>query len=193
MYWKGSSSLFSADLTEAYSPACERRTIGPMKLDSAGGNEPDGNEIHAGLHRLTGRWKERPSHDHASAGARYAFIVSIETPGQDQDVDIWTPVPHCRRSHPCRYGPQHPQLGHGRPDRTNAGLLVRLALRVTRKAGHGKQNDRPIARLAYRQDLPSPGCGSCEEPALLAPQRARGRRKPGRWTTGSGPNTSTTR
>jgi hypothetical protein len=42
------------------------------------------------VYPVTGWWKERPSHDHSERGARYALVVSIETP--DQDVDIWTPV-----------------------------------------------------------------------------------------------------
>jgi hypothetical protein len=37
-----------------------------------------------------GWWKERKDRDHSDRGARYALIVSIETPGQN--VDIWTPV-----------------------------------------------------------------------------------------------------
>lgn len=37
-----------------------------------------------------GWWKERPSHDRSEQGARYALVLSIETP--DQDVDIWTSV-----------------------------------------------------------------------------------------------------
>lgn len=39
---------------------------------------------------VSGWWKENPSRDRSDAGARYALVVSIETP--DQDVDIWTPV-----------------------------------------------------------------------------------------------------
>jgi hypothetical protein len=42
------------------------------------------------IYPVTGWWKERPSHDHSERGARYALVVSIETPGQE--VDIWTPV-----------------------------------------------------------------------------------------------------
>jgi hypothetical protein len=42
------------------------------------------------VYPISGWWKERPSHDHSDRGARYALIVSIETP--QQDVDIWTPV-----------------------------------------------------------------------------------------------------
>jgi hypothetical protein len=42
------------------------------------------------IYPVTGWWKERPSRDHSGRGARYALVVSIETPGQD--VDIWTPV-----------------------------------------------------------------------------------------------------
>jgi hypothetical protein len=39
---------------------------------------------------VSGWWKERKDRDHSDRGARYALIVSIETPAQD--VDIWTPV-----------------------------------------------------------------------------------------------------
>jgi hypothetical protein len=39
---------------------------------------------------VSGWWKERKDRDHSDRGARYALVVSIETPGQD--VDIWTPV-----------------------------------------------------------------------------------------------------
>jgi hypothetical protein len=42
------------------------------------------------VYPVTGWWKERPSRDHSYRGARYALVVSIDTPGQD--VDIWTPV-----------------------------------------------------------------------------------------------------
>lgn len=39
---------------------------------------------------VTGWWKENPGRDHSDHGARYALVVSVETPGQD--VDVWTPV-----------------------------------------------------------------------------------------------------
>ncbi|MDI6628909.1 MAG: S8 family peptidase [Rhodococcus sp. (in: high G+C Gram-positive bacteria)] len=42
------------------------------------------------VYPVTGWWKENPVRDRSSNGARYAVIISIETPGQD--VDIWTPV-----------------------------------------------------------------------------------------------------
>jgi hypothetical protein len=42
------------------------------------------------VYPVTGWWKENPSRDRSHRGARYALVVSIETPGQD--VDIWTPV-----------------------------------------------------------------------------------------------------
>jgi len=42
------------------------------------------------VYPVTGWWKERPEHDHSNRGARYALVISIETPGVD--VDIWTPV-----------------------------------------------------------------------------------------------------
>ena len=39
---------------------------------------------------VSGWWKERRDRDHSDRGARYSFVVSIETPGVD--VDIYTPV-----------------------------------------------------------------------------------------------------
>ncbi|MGH9090017.1 MAG: S8 family peptidase [Acidimicrobiales bacterium] len=42
------------------------------------------------VYPVTGWWKELKSRDRSDRGARYALVVSIETP--DQDVDIWTPV-----------------------------------------------------------------------------------------------------
>jgi hypothetical protein len=42
------------------------------------------------VYPVTGWWKERKDRDHSDRGARYALVVSIETPGQN--VDLWTPV-----------------------------------------------------------------------------------------------------
>jgi hypothetical protein len=42
------------------------------------------------VYPVTGWWKELKARDRSERGARYALVVSIETPGQD--VDIWTPV-----------------------------------------------------------------------------------------------------
>jgi hypothetical protein len=42
------------------------------------------------VYPVTGWWKDNKARDRSHLGARYALIVSIETPGQD--VDIWTPV-----------------------------------------------------------------------------------------------------
>lgn len=39
---------------------------------------------------VTGWWKENKARDRSDAGARYAMILSIETP--DLDADVWTPV-----------------------------------------------------------------------------------------------------
>ena len=39
---------------------------------------------------MTGWWKENKARDRSEDGARYALILSIETP--DLDVDVWTPV-----------------------------------------------------------------------------------------------------
>jgi hypothetical protein len=35
-------------------------------------------------------WKDQPKRDRSEMGARYALVVSIETPGVE--TDIWTPV-----------------------------------------------------------------------------------------------------
>jgi len=42
------------------------------------------------VYPVTGWWKDLKARDRSENGARYALVVSIETPGQD--VDIWTPV-----------------------------------------------------------------------------------------------------
>jgi hypothetical protein len=39
---------------------------------------------------VAGWWKERKGRDHSDRGARYALVVSIETPAEG--VDLWTPV-----------------------------------------------------------------------------------------------------
>ncbi|MDX3188634.1 hypothetical protein PV458_09545 [Streptomyces sp. MN03-5084-2B] len=39
---------------------------------------------------VTGWWKENKARDRSEDGARYALILSIETP--DLDIDVWTPV-----------------------------------------------------------------------------------------------------
>jgi hypothetical protein len=43
-----------------------------------------------GVYPVSGWWKEQPKRDRSVLGARYALIVSIQTPAED--VDIWTPV-----------------------------------------------------------------------------------------------------
>lgn len=42
------------------------------------------------VYPVTGWWKEQPKRDRSEQGARYALMVSIETPGVE--TDIWTPV-----------------------------------------------------------------------------------------------------
>ncbi len=43
-----------------------------------------------GIYPVSGWWKDLPKRDRSGQGARYALVVSIETP--DVDADIWTPV-----------------------------------------------------------------------------------------------------
>lgn len=42
------------------------------------------------VYPVSGWWKDQPKRDRSNLGARYALIVSIETPGVE--TDIWTPV-----------------------------------------------------------------------------------------------------
>lgn len=42
------------------------------------------------VYPVSGWWKDQPKRDRSDLGARYALVVSIETPGVD--TDIWTPV-----------------------------------------------------------------------------------------------------
>lgn len=42
------------------------------------------------VYPVGGWWKEQPKRDRSHVGARYALVVSIETPGVE--TDIWTPV-----------------------------------------------------------------------------------------------------
>jgi hypothetical protein len=42
------------------------------------------------VYPVSGWWKDQPKRDRSHLGARYALIVSIETPGVE--TDIWTPV-----------------------------------------------------------------------------------------------------
>lgn len=42
------------------------------------------------VYPVSGWWKDQPKRDRSEKGARYALIVSIETPGVE--ADIWTPV-----------------------------------------------------------------------------------------------------
>ncbi len=42
------------------------------------------------VYPVSGWWKDQPKRDRSDLGARYALVVSIETPGVE--TDIWTPV-----------------------------------------------------------------------------------------------------
>ena len=68
-----------------------QRASGSLHSDIWDGTAADLAERGAiAVYPVTGWWKERKTRDHSDRGARYALVVSIETPGQD--VDIWTPV-----------------------------------------------------------------------------------------------------
>jgi hypothetical protein len=42
------------------------------------------------IYPVSGWWKDQPKRDRSDKGARYALVISIETPGVE--TDIWTPV-----------------------------------------------------------------------------------------------------
>ena len=69
----------------------EARASGSLHTDIWHGTAADLAERGVvAIYPVSGWWKERKDRDHSERGARYALIVSIETPGQD--VDVWTPV-----------------------------------------------------------------------------------------------------
>jgi len=68
----------------------DRRAPGSLHTDIWRGTAADLAQRGAlAVYPVTGWRKERPDRDRSDRGARYALIVSIETPGQE--VDIWTP------------------------------------------------------------------------------------------------------
>jgi Subtilase family len=69
----------------------DQRTAGSLHTDIWRGTAADlADRGVIAIFPVSGWWKERKDRDHSERGARYALIVSIETP--DQSVDIWTPV-----------------------------------------------------------------------------------------------------
>jgi hypothetical protein len=67
------------------------RVAGSLHTDIWNGTAAElANRSAIAIYPVSGWWKERPDRDRSERGARYALLVSIETP--DQDVDIWTPV-----------------------------------------------------------------------------------------------------
>lgn len=69
----------------------DQRVVGSLHADIWRGTAADLAQRGAvAVYPVSGWWKERPDRDRSDRGARYALVVSIETPGQD--VDIWTPV-----------------------------------------------------------------------------------------------------
>jgi hypothetical protein len=69
----------------------DQRVAGSLHSDIWRGTAADLAQRGAiAIYPVSGWWKERPERDRSEQGARYALVVSVETPGQD--VDIWTPV-----------------------------------------------------------------------------------------------------
>jgi fructosamine-3-kinase len=79
------------DTGEWFFGADHQRSPGSLHTDIWTGNAADLAQRGAlAVFPVTGWWKENPTRDHSTNGARYSLVVSIETP--QQDVDIWTSV-----------------------------------------------------------------------------------------------------
>jgi hypothetical protein len=69
----------------------QARTTGSVHSDVWEGTAADlADRGVIAVYPVTGWWKDQPHRDRSEKGARYALVVSIETPGVESD--IWTPV-----------------------------------------------------------------------------------------------------
>lgn len=81
----------SSDTGEWFFGPDHQRAPGSLHADIWTGSAADLAQRGAlAVFPVTGWWKENPARDRSDHGARYALVVSVETP--DQDVDVWTPV-----------------------------------------------------------------------------------------------------
>jgi hypothetical protein len=81
----------SADDTGNWALGPTLRTAGSIHTDIWEGTAADlANRGAIAVYPITGWWKDDKTRDRSNLGARYALVVSIETP--EQEVDIWTPV-----------------------------------------------------------------------------------------------------
>ncbi|WP_197523381.1 S8 family peptidase [Actinokineospora pegani] len=81
----------SNDTGEWFFGSDHQRAPGSLHTDIWYGNAADLAQRGAlAVFPVTGWWKENKARDRSEDGARYALILSIETP--DLDVDVWTPV-----------------------------------------------------------------------------------------------------
>ncbi|CRK56852.1 hypothetical protein [Alloactinosynnema sp. L-07] len=84
-------STSTSDSDKWFFGAEHRSAPGSLHADVWTGNAADlAQRSELAVFPVTGWWKENPGRDNSDNGARYALVVSIETP--EQDVDIWTPV-----------------------------------------------------------------------------------------------------
>lgn len=81
----------SADDTGNWTLGPTLRSAGSIHTDIWEGTAADlANRGAIAVYPITGWWKDNQARDRSDLGARYALVVSIDTP--EQDVDIWTPV-----------------------------------------------------------------------------------------------------
>lgn len=81
----------SRDTGEWFFGPDHQRAPGSLHTDIWTGNAADLAQRGAlAVFPVTGWWKENKARDRSEGGARYALILSVETP--DLDVDVWTPV-----------------------------------------------------------------------------------------------------
>lgn len=81
----------SNDTGEWFFGSDHQRAPGSLHTDIWNGNAADLAQRGAlAVFPVTGWWKENKTRDRSEDGARYALILSIETP--DLEVDVWTPV-----------------------------------------------------------------------------------------------------
>ena len=102
------SARLAAPTRTAGTSAAKGGTGAPCPLTSGRARPPSlAARGFVAIYPVTGWWKELPARDQSEIGARYALLISIETPVDE--VDIWTPVAIEARSASHRGGDIDPR------------------------------------------------------------------------------------